>query len=331
MSTPLQEAFSGHWLSQAIFTLHRLGVPGPLQQQPYSLADLAERLSVDARSLWQVLEIAKILDAVEQDGEGAYRLTTQGLRLLPEREDSFIPFIDHLLSGYTAWGELAHSVKTGGPAFAQIHGMDIYDFLARRPAQNTFFNRYMAQTTDTWLAQAGRHYDFEGRVIDLGGNKGALSALLLQQFPALRSTVFDLEHAVQQAPPVLEAAGVADRCHLVVGSFFAADSIPTNGDIYLLSRVLLNWNDAQAVEILRNCRQAMPTGSKLLILEIILSEQAGLNDYLSSLNLLVMFGARLRSHAEFESLLAQAGFVHPRWIPAGFGENPLFYLEATLA
>ena len=143
--------------------------------------------------------------------------------------------------------------------------------------------------------------------------------------------MFDLEHAVQQAPPVLEAAGVADRCHLVAGSFFAADSIPTNGDIYLLSRVLLNWNDAQAVEILRNCRQAMPTGSKLLILEIILSEQAGLNDYLSSLNLLVMFGARLRSHAEFESLLAQAGFVHPRWIPAGFGENPLFYLEATLA
>ena len=331
MSTPLQEAFGGHWLSQAIFTLHRLGVPELLQQQPHTLADLAERLGVDARSLWQVLEIAKILDAVEQDGEGAYRLTTQGQRLLPEREDSFIPFIDHLLSGYTAWGELAHSVKTGGPAFAQIHGTDIYDFLARRPAQNTFFNRYMAQTTDTWLAQAGQHYDFEGRVIDLGGNKGALSALLLQQFPALRSTVFDLEHAVQQAPPVLEAAGVADRCRLVAGSFFAADSIPTNGDIYLLSRVLLNWNDAQAVEILRNCRQAMPTGSKLLILEIILSEQAGLNDYLSSLNLLVMFGARLRSHAEFESLLAQAGFVHPRWIPAGFGENPLFYLEATLA
>ena len=331
MSTPLQEAFGGHWLSQAIFTLHRLGIPELLQQQPHTLADLAECLDADARALWQVLEIAKILDAIEQDGAGAYRLTAQGLRLLPAREDSFIPFMDHLLSGYAAWGELAHSVKTGGPAFAQIHGMDIYDFLSRQPTQNTFFNRYMAQTTDTWLAQAGQHYDFEGRVIDLGGNKGALSALLLRQFPALRSTVFDLEHAVQQAPPVLQAAGVADRCRLVAGSFFEPDSIPTNGDIYLLSRVLLNWNDVQALAILQNCRQAMPTGSKLLILEIILSEQASLNDYLSSLNLLVMFGARLRSHAEFEGLLAQAGFVQPRWIPAGFGENPLFYLEATLA
>jgi len=331
MSTPLQEAFGGHWLSQAIFTLHRLGIPELLQQQPHTLADLAERLDADARALWQVLEIAKILDAIEQDGAGAYRLTAQGLRLLPAREDSFIPFMDHLLSGYAAWGELAHSVKTGNPAFAQIHGMDIYDFLSRQPTQNTFFNRYMAQTTDTWLAQAGQHYHFEGRVIDLGGNKGALSALLLRQFPALRSTVFDLEHAVQQAPPVLQAAGVADRCRLVAGSFFEPDSIPTNGDIYLLSRVLLNWNDTQALAILQNCRQAMPTGSKLLILEIILSEQANLNDYLSSLNLLVMFGARLRSHAEFEGLLAQAGFVQPRWIPAGFGENPLFYLEATLA
>ncbi len=331
MSTPLQEALDGHWLSQAIFTLHRLGVPELLQQQPHSLADLAECLGADTRALWQVLEIAKILEAIEQDGAGAYRLTALGQRLLPAREDSFIPFMDHLLSGYAAWGELAHSVKTGGPAFAQIHGTDIYDFLSRQPAQNTFFNRYMAQTTDTWLAQAGQHYDFKGRVIDLGGNKGALSALLLRQFPALRSTVFDMEHAVQQAPPVLQAAGVADRCQIVAGSFFAPDSIPTNGDIYLLSRVLLNWNDAQAVAILQNCRQAMPAGSKLLILEIILSEQAGLNDYLSSLNLLVMFGARLRSHAEFEGLLAQAGFVQPRWIPAGFGENPLFYLEASPA
>ncbi len=328
-SSPLQEAFCGHWLSQAVITLHHLDVPGLLQRLAApSLASLSEAIGADARALWQLLEIAKKLNAVTQEADGHYRLTELGMRLLPEHEDSFIPFLDHLQMGYPAWVGLAHSVQTGKPAFDRVYGTDIYSYLTGNPAQNTFFNRYMAQTTDTWLADAGKHYGFSGRVIDLGGNKGALSAMLLKQFPDLQTTLFDLDQAVKQAPAVLDAAGVAERCRIVAGSFFESASIPGDGDIYLLSRVLLNWNDAKVLEILRNCRLAMPAGSKLLILEIILTENAGLNDYLSSLNLLVMFGARLRTHAEFERLLSVAGFGQLNWIAAGVGENPLFFLDA---
>ncbi|MFZ4699131.1 MAG: methyltransferase [Candidatus Methylumidiphilus sp.] len=328
--SPLQDAFYGHWLSQAIITLHRLGIPGHLQRHAApSLENLSEAIGADTRSLWQLLEIAKRLDAIEQDTQGHYRLTELGMRMLPEREDSFIPFLDNILTGYAAWGELAYSVQTGKPAFDRSNGVDIYGYLSQNPEQSAFFNRFMEQTTNTWLAEAGKHYGFSGRVIDIGGNQGTLSAMLLKQFPELEITLFDLEHAVKQASPLLEAAGTADRCRIVAGSFFEPGDIPKDGDIYLLSRVLLNWNDDQAAEILHNCRQAMPTGSKLLILEFALAENAGLDSLLGSLNLLVMFGSRLRTQAEFEHLLDRAGFGQFRWIAAATGELPLFYLEAT--
>lgn len=325
----LETALTAHWLTQVVMTLHQLGIPTQLQRGTQNLGVLADTLESDTRALWQLLSAAEKLGVVTQDEQGNYQLTVLGMRLLPEREDSLIPFLDHIISGYRVWGELPHSIRSGDSAFAKVHGVGIYDYLAQHSMQNTFFNRYMAQTTDTWLVEAGKYYDFTGHVIDLGGNKGALSAMLLKQFPALQTTVFDLPHAVEQAKPLLAAAGVAARCRVIGGSFFDAYSIPADGDIYLLSRVLLNWNDEQVINILQNCRYAMPAGSKLLILELILNASAELNDYLSSLNLLVMFGARMRTQAEFESLLSQAGFTQVRWISAGAGESPLFYLEAS--
>ena len=38
-------------------------------------------------------------------------------------------------------------------------------------------------------------------------------------------------------------------------------------DAYILSRVLFNWDDDDAVAILRNCRQAMAPGGRVLVME----------------------------------------------------------------
>ena len=60
-------------------------------------------------------------------------------------------------------------------------------------------------------------------------------------------------------------AGVKDRCQIVGGNFF--DSVPPGGDLYLISRVLLNWEDAEAIKILKNCYQAMTPKDKLMVVD----------------------------------------------------------------
>lgn len=324
---PLETYLYGCWYSQAIITLHRLGIPSYLQQQgAQNLANIATAIGADSKVLWQLLTVAKGLGIVELDAQGNYELSNQGKRLCPESDDSLIPSLDHLQDGYAAWGELADSIKTGKAAFNKVYGKNIYDYLSEHPEKNAYFNRYMEQTTAAWLAEVGKYYQFTGHLIDLGGNKGALTAMLLKQFPNLQATLFDLKQTTWEAPPILEAAGVTARCHIVAGSFFEVDSIPKNGDIYLFSRVLLNWNDEEVINILQNCRQAMPKQAKLLLLDFVITEDINVESCLGSLNLLVMFGSRTRTQKEFENLFKTAGFGAFNWIDTG---NNLFFLEAN--
>lgn len=75
-------------------------------------------------------------------------------------------------------------------------------------------------------------YDFTtfDTIVDVGGGHGALIAAILQVKPALRGILFDQPHVVADAAPVLEAAGVADRCAIVGGSFF--ERVPPGSDAY---------------------------------------------------------------------------------------------------
>ena len=53
--------------------------------------------------------------------------------------------------------------------------------------------------------------------------------------------------------PVLEAAGVADRCRIDSGNFFEA--VPEGGDAYLLKCIIHDWEDEDSIAILRVCRR----------------------------------------------------------------------------
>jgi hypothetical protein len=45
--------------------------------------------------------------------------------------------------------------------------------------------------------------------------------------------------------------------------------IPTGGDLYLLKGVLHDWDDASAREILADCRRALGSQAKLLIIDYV--------------------------------------------------------------
>lgn len=53
----------------------------------------------------------------------------------------------------------------------------------------------------------------------------------------------------------LKDQGIERRCQIIPGSFF--DSVPTGGDVYMLSRILHDWPDEKAKLILDNCRKAI--------------------------------------------------------------------------
>ena len=105
-----------------------------------------------------------------------------------------------------------------------------------------------------WLGRAEQEaeaglvaaYDFERSrsLVDVGGGRGVLLGAILRR-TELDAVLVDRESAVEAARAFLGLAGVA----CVVGDFFEA--VPAGADAYLLSRVLHDWDDEDALRILR--------------------------------------------------------------------------------
>ncbi len=118
------------------------------------------------------------------------------------------------------------------------------------------------------------------------------------------------------AAEVFEAYGVGNRCEAVVCDFFKA--VPDGGDGYVLSNILHDWNDDRCREILRRIHEAAPPGARVLLLEMVLpDEQDGVSPdsapvHLLDLMMLLNFGARERSLAEYAALLEAARFGEVR-------------------
>ncbi len=153
-------------------------------------------------------------------------------------------------------------------------------------------------------------YDWpdDGVIVDVGGGRGHLVAEVLRLRPDLRGIVLDLPHVVAEAEPVLARYGVTERVEAVAGSFF--DPLPAGHGLYVLASVLHDWDDADAVAILRRCDEAMGPDSRLLLFEFVLrpGDERDLGKQYD-LHMLVVLGGRERTRDEWARLLDAAGLA----------------------
>lgn len=124
--------------------------------------------------------------------------------------------------------------------------------------------------------------------------------------------LFDLPQATTEASLLLRKRGVESRVTFEHGSFF--ERVPTGGDVYILSHIIHDWPEVQALAILRNCRKVMTRGSRLLLIELVLRD-GGTPGYGSAdMTMLVLLGAAERTAREYDALLEKAGLRMTRVI-----------------
>jgi hypothetical protein len=307
---------NGYQVTQMLAVAARLGIADHLADGPKTAETLASASGVQPDALYRVLRALANMGVFEALSEHRFALTPLGATLRTDHPE-MMRAAAMFLGGdvYRAWADLQYSVTTGNPAFEHVFGAPFFDYLSTQPAYNELFNQAMLSASRRQIIATVASYDFTGaaRVVDVGGGQGMLLSTILKANPALRGVLFDLPQVVANAEPVLVAAGVADRCEIVSGDFFTT---APEGDILTLSHILHDWDDERAIQILRNCAQALSPTSKLLVIEDIIAP--GANDpqaLIKDLQVLILNGGRERTAAEFERLLTAAGLRLTRIIP----------------
>ncbi|WP_433328397.1 methyltransferase [Spirillospora sp. CA-294931] len=312
-STFLDMVF-GYMPAQIIQVAAKLRIADLLAGGARTSGELAGEVGAHGPSLYRLLRALAALGAVTEVEHDRFELTADGARLREDAPDSIRGLV-MLFCGdevWASWGDLVHSVRTGEPAWDKVTGMSPFEFLATRPEQSATFNAAMAEHTRDVAPQLVEAYDFArfGTLADLGGGDGTLIASILAAVPAMRGVLFDLPAGAEGADATLKAAGVADRCRVVPGDFFA--SVPSGQDAYLLKSVIHDWDDERAAAILKRCREAVSRDGTLLVVEPVLPPVAGAESrgtVMSDINMLVATGGRERTEAEFRALLTASGFA----------------------
>lgn len=297
----------GFVTTQLLYVAASLDVGGRLAEGPMSGEDLAAALDVDRGALTRVLRGLVAEGVLDEDDRGWFTLTALGGCLTSLRGATMARGALY----YDAAAGLLATVRNGGTAFEHVHGAPFFEHLHRHPDLYDVFQASMAGRAQQEARDVVAAYDFSGlhRMMDVGGGPAVLLAEILRATPGLTGVLMDSESTVPRAREHLDRSGVGDRAECVAGDFFV--SVPEGGDVYLLSRVLHDWDDENAARILNTCRSSMKPGVRLLVVEAILPERA--NDAPAvigmDLHMLILLGARERTEAELRTLLGATGFT----------------------
>ena len=308
---------TGYWLSQAIYVAAKLGLADLLKDGPKSCSALAAATGADRQSLFRLMRALSSAGVFAQVQDDSFALSNAAESLQSDVPGSLRTLVMTLGEiHYQAWGDLLHSIQTGSPAFNNVFGTGLFEYLQRDAEDADTFNGGMTDVSSMLAYAVLMAYDFSRipSIVDIGGGQGKLLRSIIKLNPGITGILFDLEPAIEIAKQHLRSDACSGRCSAVAGNFF--ESVPEGAQAYILCGVIHDWDDEHCVRILNNCRRAMARNGRLLLVEMVVPEP-GANCFskLLDLNMLVMTGGRERTKSEFCALFKAAGYKLTRIVP----------------
>ncbi|KAJ5792299.1 uncharacterized protein N7503_008277 [Penicillium pulvis] len=204
-----------------------------------------------------------------------------------------------------------------------------FEWLGKREKQQEAFNclmqtsrgrKYPVKWPDIFPVQ-NRFSHFRGvnaskeiQYVDIGGGVG-------QEIETLVNTIPDLSglFILQDIPEVVASSSLGERVpshetqhfQLMGHNFFQPQPVK-GADFYFLGRILHDWPDIQARQILGHIRDAMDEHSVLLVHDRVLSDipsEVFPKDIQADFIMMAIFASLERSETQFRELLKSAGLV----------------------
>jgi len=300
------EIIRGFWQSRALAIAAELEIADRLADGPLALDVLAERTRTHAPSLFRLMRALESAGIFKQVSPRIFANTPASECLQKDVPGSLWAFVRTILSKgfgqYDSWGDVIMSVRTGKAAFDELYGRGPWEFFHSNPEIWAVFNQAMraASALITPIVAASYNWRRFPVIADIGGGIGSQLVAILDAHPSSRGILFD-------QPGVLAEAIPHDRIDRVAGNFF--EGVPPGADAYTMRWIMHDWQDPEAISILKNIRKVAAPESSVVLIEEIVPDTAELTwGKWIDLHMMTVTGGRERTISEYTELFAKSGF-----------------------
>ncbi len=293
----------------ALFATMHLRLLDHIGPEPTTAAEVAERCGLNPERTRRLLEYLAAEEVIAADDEGRFVPTARSRFLQSNEATATVS-----TWGYASALHLGEAIEREVTAYEACFGRPVFEDFKARPERGRQFGECMSFSTTITEDHLFANHEFRPctLAVDVGGSMGSLLLRLLANQPSARGVLFDLPETAEQARQVILASPFADRVQIVGGDFF--ESVPIQGDLYLLKQILHDWSDDQCMTILKNVRAAIVAGGRLAVVERVIPESFTPHvAYDFDMLMMIWTTGRERRLSEFRSMFEATGFAFDRF------------------
>ncbi|XP_043313544.1 probable bifunctional dTTP/UTP pyrophosphatase/methyltransferase protein isoform X2 [Cervus canadensis] len=257
----------GFKASKVLLTACRLNVFDVLKDRgPLTAADVAREIDASVDGAERLLDVCVALGLLEKAGGGYSNTETASRHLASDAEQSL-----HGLAAYLdgpVWGAFTHlgrAVREGAAWTPEPLPQAPHKQSTEATLQFMRASHGLSKLTAHHVATAFDLSPFTS-ACHLQGCTGALAHKLVQEYPRLQVTVFDLPEVIELAGDFQTDARPSERVHFVPGDL-ASDRLPP-ADLYVLCILVHDGPDDRLHGLLSLVSRGCRAGAGLLLAEL---------------------------------------------------------------
>lgn len=314
----LLQIAGGFMASKTLLSAVELKLFTVLGEGPLTGSQLAERVGLHRRGLYDFLDALVSLGVLLREGDGPaarYENGAEAARFLDARQPTYVGGILEMASRrlFVHWSRLTEALRTGEPqSEIKAGGTGFFEALyADEQRLEQFLSAMQAHQLANFHVLFEK-LDLSGcrSLLDVGGANATLSIVGARRHPELHFKSFDLPAALPVARRNIAQAGLLERIDLLVGDFFR-DALPA-ADVITMGNILHDWDEAQKKALIAKAYAALPRGGRFIAIENVIDDARRSNTFglLMSLTMLVELpGGFDYTGAQFDGWCRGAGFV----------------------
>jgi SAM-dependent methyltransferase len=257
---PIIDTAIGFMRAKHLFVAAELGIFEALTDGPKSLDELARNLNLPARTARISVDAVTALGFLNREGD-TYRNAPVAQAFLAGRGPlDFRPFIRFWNRiSFRRWQGLEESVRLGRGVAGEF---------SFTPAEQKIFSEGVEGFTNSQAIALVDAYDFRTHhhVLDLGGGTGSFLRRILERYPKVKGTLYELSGAAGVASQKLSGTALQSRLRIIEGDFLK-DAIPKDHDIFLVANVVHVLDREQNRQLFRRVRESAPRGARFLLVD----------------------------------------------------------------